>query len=80
MEVIIDGVRYVPVSEAHIDAPKIEHALVAQWGGENWRELYPEAAGYLRVIVTDSPEVADEGESIAEFVARIIARIVEARS
>jgi hypothetical protein len=67
---MIDGVRYVPVSEAHIGATAIEDAVVGQWAGDNWRTEYPDAPGDLRVIVTDDE---DEGETVTEFVARLLA-------
>jgi hypothetical protein len=69
-EVIIDGVLYVPVSEAHIALPAIEDAIVEQWAGDNWRTSYPDALSYLRVIVTDTAE-GDE-ETVPEFAARLL--------
>lgn len=70
-EVRIDGVLYVPVSEAHIDVPKLEDALVGQWAGDDWREQYPDAINYLRVVVSDGLD-PDDGETIPEFIARIL--------
>jgi hypothetical protein len=69
--VVIDGVRYVPVSEAHIGVAAIEDAVVGQWAGDNWRTEYPDAPGYLRVVVGDDDE--GEGETVTEFVARLLA-------
>ncbi len=72
--VLIDRVKYVPVREA-IDADslaqRVENAIVSQWAGDNWREHYPDAPSYIKVVVGDSFD-ADEGESVAEFVARVI--------
>lgn len=71
MDVMIDGTRYVPVSDAHISARAIEDAVVETWAGDNWREHYPDALSYLRVIVTEEEA---SGESVPEFVARVLAR------
>lgn len=70
-EVIIDGVRYVPVVDGNVDADKLLHVLVAQWGGDNWRELYPEAVTYLRVLVSDALD-PDDGEPLLDFIANTI--------
>lgn len=67
----IDGVRYVPVSNAHIKAADIEDSLVSTWGGDKWRTDYPDAMSYLRVIVSDTFD-DDESETIPEVVARIL--------
>ena len=70
-EVVIDGVQYVPVSQAHIALPAIEDAIVGQWAGDNWRTEYPDASGYLRVIVTDDGE--EGSETVTAFAARLLA-------
>jgi len=70
-EVMIGGVRYVPVSEAHITARAIEDAIVSQWAGDNWRADYPDSPGYLRVVVGDA--FNGEGETVTQFVARLLA-------
>lgn len=70
-EVRIDGVRYVPVSQAHVDADKIIDTLVKQWGGDGWQRLYADAPNYLRVVVSDTFEEG-EGESVTDFVGRLI--------
>ena len=70
-EVRIDGVLYVPVAEASPDYDRIMDALVAPWGGDDWRDLFSDAADYLRVIVTDSWEEG-EGVSLPEFIARML--------
>lgn len=67
--VLIDGVQYVPVSQANPSVLALEDAIVSQWGGDNWREAYPDAPGYLRVIVTD---IEDEGETVTEFLGRLV--------
>lgn len=72
MEVKIDGVLYVPVSEAHIRARAIEDTVVSQWAGDNWRADYPDSPGYLRVVVSDEFEDGS-GETVTEFVARLLA-------
>jgi hypothetical protein len=70
-EVLIDGVRYVPVSDAHISIRAIEDAIVSQWAGDNWRTGYPTAPSYLRVVVGDTFEDG-EGETVTEFAARLL--------
>jgi hypothetical protein len=71
-EVRIDGVLYVPVSEAHVDAKRIEDAVCKSWGGDGWQRLYPHIKDTLRVIVSDSFE-EDEGMTVAEFIAMVLA-------
>ena len=73
MEVLIDGVRYAPVSDAHIGIRAIEDAIVGQWAGDDWRTEYPDALRYLRVTVMDG----DEGETVPEFAARLLAAAEE---
>lgn len=68
--VVIDGVRYVPVSEANPSVAMLEDAIVAQWAGANWRADYPDAPGYLRVVVSDTFEDG-EGETVTDFLARL---------
>jgi hypothetical protein len=69
--VLIDGVRYVPVSEANPSAAALEDAIVGQWAGSSWRDSYPDAPGYLRVIVDDMAG-DDEGETVTDFLARLL--------
>lgn len=69
--VLIDGTRYVPVRAASPSAALLEDIIVSQWGGDNWREIYPDAPDYLRVIVTDDQQW-DEGETVTEFLARLV--------
>ena len=69
--VLIDGVRYVPVSEANPSVALLEDVIVGQWAGDGWRVAYPDAPGYLRVIVADTFE-DDEGETVADFLARLV--------
>lgn len=68
--VLIDGVRYVPVSEANPSVALLEDAIVGQWAGDGWRDGYPDAPGYLRVVVADSFG-DDEGETVTDFLARL---------
>ena len=78
-EVRIDGVLYVPVGEAisaHVDGDRILDALVTQWAGDGWREHYPDSPSYLRVVVSDTFEEG-EGETVQEFVARLLAATSE---
>lgn len=72
--VVIDGVRYVPVSEAHIGAAAIEDAVVGQWAGDNWRTEYPDSPRHLRVVVLDDGDDED-GETVEAFVARLLAGV-----
>jgi hypothetical protein len=74
--VLIDGVRYVPVSEAHVSVPALEDAIIEQWAGPGWRTSYPDAPGYLRVIVTDTAD-QDEGETVTEFLGRLVGALSE---
>jgi len=69
--VLIDGVRYVPVSEAHVSVAALEDTIIEQWAGDGWRASYPDAPGYLRVIVTD--DNSGEGETVTDFLARLVA-------
>jgi hypothetical protein len=69
--VLIDGTRYVPVRAASPSAAILENVIVSQWAGDNWRESYPDAPGYLRVIITDDQQW-DEGETVTEFLARLV--------
>lgn len=70
-EVRINGVLYVPVTESNPNVDALLDALVEQWAGEGWRESYADAPGYLRVVVGDDFE-SGEGESVIEFVARLL--------
>ena len=72
--VLIDGVRYVPVSEANPSAAALEDAIVGQWAGDGWRTSYPDAPGYLRVIVSDTTDDG-EGETVTEFLARLLSAL-----
>jgi hypothetical protein len=69
--VLIDGVQYVPVSQSNPSVLALEDAIVSQWAGGNWRESYPDAPGYLRVVVNDGYG-EDEGETVTEFLARLV--------
>jgi hypothetical protein len=69
--VLIDGVRYVPVAEASPSVAALEDAIIEQWAGAGWRASYPDAPGYLRVIVSDTTEDG-EGETVADFLARLV--------
>jgi hypothetical protein len=69
--VLIDGVRYVPVTEASPSVAALEDAIVSQWAGGNWRESYPSAPGRLRVVVGDDIEDG-EGETVTDFLARLV--------
>lgn len=71
LTVLINGVQYVPVSAASPAVPLLEDTIVGQWAGDNWRRDYPDAPGYLRVVVGDSFE-GDEGETVTEFLARLV--------
>lgn len=71
-EVRIDGVLYVPVTESNPNVAALEDALMEQWWGKGWRVSSPDAPSYLRVVVSDSFEEG-EGESVTEFIARILA-------
>ena len=68
--VLIDGVLYVPVAASSPTVPLLEDAIVGQWAGDNWRTDYPDAPGYLRVVVSDTFEDG-EGETVTEFLGRL---------
>lgn len=76
MKVEIDGVLYAPVSDAGPTPSAVEDAIVGQWAGDDWRTEYPDAPGYLRVIVTDSADDG-EGETVTEFAARLLSETVK---
>jgi hypothetical protein len=69
-EVRIDGVVYVPLEEVLV-GDGLARALAAEWWGDS--PLPDDAIGYLRVHVTDG----DEGNPLAEVVARVIGRLGE---
>ena len=73
-EVVIDGVLYVPVSEASPHAYSLMDALVGSWAGDGWQKLYPDAPDYLRVVVSDIFENS-EGDTVTEFVARVLSKV-----
>ena len=73
MEVVIDGVRYVPVVEAHANAKAIMCCLAESFWGV-LKPDDPDLAGKLdglRVRVYDD----EKGEPIADVVASIIEAI-----
>jgi hypothetical protein len=69
--VLIDGIRYVPVTEASPSVAALEDAIVSQWAGDGWRASYPDAPGRLRIVVGDDIEDG-EGETVTEFLARLV--------
>jgi hypothetical protein len=68
--VVIDGVRYVPVSQAHVTVPALEDAFMGLWWGATWRDHIPDAPGRIYVSVTDDEQ--DGGETVTDFIARLI--------
>lgn len=74
-KVMIDGVQYVPVSQAAPTLAAIEDAIISQWAGDDWRRDYPDSPNYLRVVVSDTFDDPDEGETVTEFLARIVIAI-----
>lgn len=67
-EVMIGGVRYVPVASASPAAQDIEDAITEAYWGDG-----PCPSGLragIRVLVTDDE---DGGDTIGEFTARILA-------
>ena len=76
-EVRVDGVLYVPVTDSNPNAAALEDALVEQWAGTGWRTAYADAPSYLRVVVSDG--FGEEGETITEFIARVLASTREDR-
>jgi hypothetical protein len=68
-EVMIDGVRYVPASNAVANADAILKALVAVWWGDGVSpEKVAECMTYLRVEVHDNDE---GGETLQDFMATL---------
>lgn len=75
MKVEIDGVVYAPVATVSLDAANLRRALVEQWwgsGSDEELDSYARDSG-LRVLVSDNL-AGDDGESLDEFVARVLAR------
>lgn len=75
LNVVINGERYVRASEANPSISDLEDAIVSQWGGSTWRQSYPDAPNYLRVLVSDD---LSEGETVREFLDRLAAALGEA--
>lgn len=67
-EVIIDGVRYVPATEAVVGVADVLRTLALQWHTED--TLQEHGTDGLRVVVGDGFE-SDEGETFDEFAARL---------
>ncbi len=69
-DVIIDGVRYVPVAEAARSGnPDLRRALVEVWLGEGYPDgEINQCARTLRVRVTDT-DFTNDDPTIDEFVA-----------
>lgn len=76
MRVEIDGVVYVPASEAFANAKAIEDALIRMWWGsspikaedrERWRRN-------LKVVVSDTFD-SGEGDPLQDVVAAIAEQI-----
>jgi hypothetical protein len=74
--VLIDGVRYVPVSDSNPSVAALEDAIIGVWAGGGWRESYPDAPGYLYVTVTDDCD-GSSGETVTEFLARLVQALPE---
>lgn len=71
-EVIIDGVRYVPVSTSNPNAEHIAIGLITLFMGEGpWRKPWQELAAYLRVVVSDDGDFEEE-PSVMDVVAMIL--------
>lgn len=72
MHVLIDGQRYVPVSEAHVDVDRIVDVICTEYGGDRWQEEYPESVHELRVLIIDNPDDPTDGYSVTDFAAKLI--------
>lgn len=73
-EVYIDGVRYVPATEASVDAKGIAKGLVSLYWGPEVSDRVLEENRNLVVIVSDSVPPED-GDSIQDAVAAILQQI-----
>lgn len=67
MEVIIDGVRYVPATEAVGNIETVLRTLALQYNTPSGLE--EDGFADLRILVSDGFE-ANEGETFDEFAAR----------
>ena len=72
-EVLINGVRYVPYTEAVVGLEAFREALLDQWWGIGYRGADPKRAGEdMRVLVSDDPEC---GEPLNDFMAALAAKV-----
>jgi hypothetical protein len=70
-EVLIDGVRYVPLNESNPAAFALMRSLVEQYMGDGQSpQQIVELARELHVVVGE-PDDEFEGETVEEFVARL---------
>ncbi len=77
MRVEIDGVVYVPASEAFANAKDIERALVSMWWGDVSTlsaDDYDNYVRMLKVLVSDSFDSAT-GDPLQDVVAEIATRL-----
>jgi len=77
--VVIDGVRYMPVLNAHIGARDIMIALIETYMGTGLtEEEVDRCSAELRVWVTEDEE---EGvPTIADFVADLVERLADVKA
>lgn len=68
--VVIDGVRYVPATEATPGMADVLLVLAEQFYGTGWTT--GRETSFLRIVVTDDSE---EGESFGGFAARLAERV-----
>ena len=85
VEVRVGGVLYVPVCESMPSVPGLREALhravaAEYWGdlGEKWQAARDTGDRYMdgvRVVVTDSHDVAADHPTVDEFVERLLAAV-----
>jgi hypothetical protein len=73
-EVVIDGVRYVPATEAVVGLADVLRALALQYHTED--SLADYGTGGLRIVVGEG---FDEGETFDEFAARLAQALGDSR-
>lgn len=70
--VVIDGVRYVPATEATPGTADVLLVLAEQFYGIGWTT--GKETSFLRIVVTDDDRHSD-GETFDQFAARLAERV-----
>ena len=76
VEVMIDGVRYVPAREIAANVNDIKEALLDCFWGEGYRGIDPTRAEEgIYIIVSDDASL--DGEPFGQFIDNLISRLAE---